>query len=349
MATTAGIAKQGMSAAIVLHAIDKISEMINRAESAMVSSIDSEIVAAVDFAATNPEVAKLSYRDPYYGVQSALKDANLNGEDPEFSKLPLFLDNVIGTFFEDYTGKLDAMFPGLGIAGADADAFVRAALNSAIGVSYNEQVDSTPVQTAFLEAQRRAFTGERDALDKDAATGHRFASGPTLELIARMHGGAAEAAGKAAVSVYARRLEQERTEKMRMIRACLDTDMDRVKKLHRQVAEAFKLKLQARGMWINDQNAVVDSFDSQWLMNERFHNNLLELMRRTALRRYNLRFDETALKDRTDFLGKLKIANANEVVDLFGNMVTTLMNQVSGRGSYQGSERDITDWDSLLA
>ncbi|MBP7454947.1 MAG: hypothetical protein KA804_01675, partial [Ottowia sp.] len=185
--------------------------------------------------------------------------------------------------------------------------------------------------------------------DKDAATGHRFASGPTLELIARMHGGAVEAAGKAAAAVYARRLEQERTEKMRLIRACLDTDMDRVKKLHRQVADAFKLKLQARGMWINDQNAVVDSFDSQWLMNERFHNNLLELMRRTALRRYNLRFDETALKDRTDFLGKLKMANANEVVDLFGNMVTTLMNQVSGRGSYQGSERDITDWDSLLA
>ena len=71
MATTAGIAKQGMSAAIVLNAIEKISEMINRAESAMVSSIDSEIVAAIDFAATNPEVAKLSYRDPYYGVQGA--------------------------------------------------------------------------------------------------------------------------------------------------------------------------------------------------------------------------------------------------------------------------------------
>jgi hypothetical protein len=41
--------------------------------------------------------------------------------------------------------------------------------------------------------------------------------------------------------------------------------------------------------------------------------------------------------------------NANEVVDLFGNMVTTLMNQVSGKGAYNGTERDGTDWDSILA
>ena len=59
--------------------------------------------------------------------------------------------------------------------------------------------------------------------------------------------------------------------------------------------------------------------------------------------------DEAAARDREDFLGKLKMANANEVVDLFGNMVTTLMNQVSGKGGYSGTERDVTDWDSLLA
>ena len=43
------------------------------------------------------------------------------------------------------------------------------------------------------------------------------------------------------------------------------------------------------------------------------------------------------------------MANANEVVDLFGNAVTTLMNQVSAKGGYTGTERDITDWDSVLA
>ena len=59
--------------------------------------------------------------------------------------------------------------------------------------------------------------------------------------------------------------------------------------------------------------------------------------------------DEAAARDREDFLGKLKMANANEVVDLFGNAVTTLMNQVSARGTCSGTERDVTDWDSILA
>lgn len=59
--------------------------------------------------------------------------------------------------------------------------------------------------------------------------------------------------------------------------------------------------------------------------------------------------DEATARYREDFFGKLKMANANEVVYLFGNAVTTLMNQVSARGTYSGTERDVTDWDSILA
>lgn len=125
--------------------------------------------------------------------------------------------------------------------------------------------------------------------------------------------------------------------------------MDRVKRLHQQVAEAFRLKLRARGMWINDQNAVVDAANNIIALNERFNSQVSELMRRMAARRFGLKFDEAAARDRDDFLGKLKMANANEVVDLFGNAVTTLMNQVQGKGAYNGQERDMTDWDSLLA
>ena len=346
---TAGIAKQGMSAAIVLHAIDKISDMINQAEGAMADAYGQEIVKVIADAGKNPDVVGLSYREEYNKASNSLRDATLDGESPEYPRMPLFLESVIGTFFEDYTDKLDAMFPGLGLAGADADAFAQAALASAVGMSYNELVDSTPVQTAFLTAQRDVFLEERAALDRDVAAGHRFAPGATLEAFARAHGAAVGPAAKAAEAVYARRLEQERSEKMRLARVSIDADMGRVKRLHRQVADAFRLKLQARGLWINDQNAVVDSFNNQWLMNERFDNQLSELMRRTATRRYGLKFDETATKDRTNELGLLRMANANEVVDLFGNMVTTLMNQVQGRGGYQGRESDITDWDSLLA
>lgn len=136
---------------------------------------------------------------------------------------------------------------------------------------------------------------------------------------------------------------------MRLARASLDASMDRVKRLHQQVAEAFRLKLRARGMWINDQNAVVDAANNIIALNERFNSQVSELMRRMAARRFGMKFDEAAARDRDDFLGKLKMANANEVVDLFGNAVTTLMNQVQGKGAYNGLERDMTDWDSLLA
>ena len=136
---------------------------------------------------------------------------------------------------------------------------------------------------------------------------------------------------------------------MRLARVSLDASMSRIRKIHEQVAEAFKLKLRARGMWINDQNQVVDTYNNVTAMNERFYNQTAGLMRAVATRRFGLDFDERAAKDRAEVIGKLKMANANEVVDLFGNAVTTLMNQVHAKGSYSGTERDVTDWDSILA
>jgi len=346
---TAGIGMQGMSAAIVYTAIDKISDMIGEADAAMQRNVDKEINAALRSVPGRPGVMNASYPELHHAAQGALAGATLEGKDPQIDRMPLFLDNVVGSFFEDYTSKLDALFPGLGLAGADADAFVRAALASAVGVSYSEQVDSTPAHTAFLLAQRQAHIQERDMLEAAAQAGHRFAPGHALEAVARLQGSSIGTAAEALTRAHAERLAQERAEKMRLVRALLDTNMDRVKKLHQQVAEAFKLKLRARGMWINDQNAVVDATNNVYLLNERFDAQVVELMRRTATRRFGLKFDELAAKDRADFLGKLKMANATEKVDLFGNAVTTLMNQVSGKGGYSGTERDVTDWDSILA
>lgn len=349
MATSAGIGMQGISAAIVYTAIDRISEMILKADDAMRANIDKEINGALRSVKARPDVMDVSFPDLYNSASGALSGANLEGPDPDIQAMPMFLDNVVGSFFEDYTDKLDMLFPGLGAAGADAEAFVRQALASAIGMSYSEVVDSTPAETAFLLARRQAFAQEREVLGAAAAAGHRFAPGQAMDALARMHGSSIATATEAQTRAHAQRLEQERTEKMRLVRASLDTSMDRVKKLQQQVAEAFKLKLRARGLWINDQNQVVDSANNVIALNERFDSALTALMRKTAMRKFGLAFDETATKDRNDFLGKLKMANANEVVDLFGNMVTTLMNQVSGKGGYSGTERDVTDWDSILA
>jgi hypothetical protein len=347
--TTTGIAAQGISAAIVYTAIDKISEMIDKADRAMRSSVDKEINAALSSIPSKPNATGVSYREKFVATQGALSKANLEGIDPQIASMPLFLDNVVGSFFDDYLEKLDMLFPGMGAAGAGAEAFVQSALASAIGMSYNDLVDSTPAETAFLMARRQAFAQERETLDAAAAAGHRFAHGHAMDALARMHGNSIASATEALTRAHASRLEQERTEKMRMVRALLDTSMDRTRKLHEKVAEGFKLKLRARGMWINDQNQVVDSVNGVIALNEKFNSAITGLIRKTSSRRFGLEFDALSTADRGDFLGKLRMANANEVVDMFGNMVTTLMNQVSAKGGYNGTETDRTDWDSVLA
>lgn len=349
MATSTGIAAQGISAAIVYTAINRISDLINTADGAMRSSIDTEINAALRSVGSRPDVSSVSYRDPYNAAESALTDANLKGKSPAIDEMPLFLDGVIGSFFDDYVGKLDYLFPGLGAAGVDAESFVAAALRSAIGVSYNELVDSTPAETAFLLTQKQVHAKERETLEAAALAGHRFAHGAAMEAMARMRGDSITTATEALLSTHRERLQQERSEKMRLVRASMDASMDRVKRLHEQVAESIKLKLRARGMWINDQNAVVDAANNIYAANAQFSSRVAGLLRQTATRRFGLEFEETAARDRDDFLGKIKMANANEVVDLFGNMVTTLMNQVSAKGGYNGTERDVTDWDNILA
>lgn len=349
MPTPTGIAMQGISAAIVYTAIDRISEMITTAETAMARYVQSEVNAALQGIPKRPDAADANYGVEYSSANGALSGADLQGKNPNLDRLPMFLDNVVGSFFDDYLAKMDLLFPGLGAAGADADAFVRSALASAVGVSYDEQVDRAGADTAFALARRQAFAQERQMLDAAAAAGHRFAHGQVLEALARMHGASVGTATDAATRAHAERLAQERSEKMRLAKVSLDANMRMIRKIHDQVAEALKLKLRARGMWINDQNQVVDSSNNIVGMNERFRTQVTELMRRTAARRFGLDFDERAAKDREELLGKLKIANANEVVDMFGNIVTTLMNQVQGKGGYQGQERDVTDWDSILA
>lgn len=349
MATTGGIGFQGINAAIVYTAINRIGEMILTADAAMSAKIDKEINGALDSMKGRPDVAGVDYRDKLNSAEGALAAANLEGPDLNLDVMPMFLDNVVGSFFDDYTDKLDILFPGLGAAGADAEEFVRRALASAIGMSYNEFVDSTPAETAFQMARRQAFAQERGILNDVAMAGHRFAPGAAMDALARLHGNSIAQATEALTRAHAQRLEQERTEKMRLVRVQLDTSMQRVKKLHDQVTEAFKLKMRARGLWINDQNQVVDSSNNVIAMNERFDSAVAGLLRKTSMRRFGLEFDETATKDRNDFIGKLKMMNANEVVDLFGNAVTTLMNQIQGKGAYDGTETDRTDWDSILA
>lgn len=340
----------GLSAAIVVNAVGKINDMVNTADARMRKAVGTYVNGTLASISPTPDAMGASYPDEYGSVENALAGATLaDVVGPAVDTLPLFLDNVIGSFYGDYMANLDTLFPGLSAAGAVADAYAQAALSSAIGMSYNEAVDQAPVETAWRLAQREAFATEREAYDSAARAGHRFAPGATFDALARMHGSSIASAAGAATERHAARLQQERSEKMRLISAMLDTNIDRVKRIHQQVAEAFKLKLRARGLWVNDQNAVIDTSGNSFVLNERFQNTLTALMRKTATRRFNLEFDKRLAGDSAEVLTKLRMGLASEVVDLFGNAVTTLMNQINARGGYRGSETDVTDWDSILA
>lgn len=340
----------GLSAAIVVNAVGKINDMMNTADARMRAAVGTYVNGTLAGISPTPDALGASYPDEYASARNALSGAELGDVTaPAIDTLPLFLGNVVGSFYGDYMANLDTLFPGLSAAGAVADAYAQAALSSAIGMSYNEAVDQVPIETAWRLAQREAFAAEREAYDGAARAGHRFAPGTVFDAMARLHGGSIAGAAGAAVERHAGRLQQERSEKMRLISAMLDTNMDRVKRIHQQVAEAFKLKLRARGLWVDDQNAVIDASGNTFVLNERFQNTLTGLMRKTATRRFNLDFDKRLAGDRTEVLAKLRMGLANEVVDLFGNAVTTLMNQINARGVYRGSETDVTDWDSILA
>ncbi|AEF89719.1 hypothetical protein DelCs14_2707 [Delftia sp. Cs1-4] len=347
MATT-GIAMQGLSAAIVYTAIDKIGTMINDAAGRMQSKIGPAITQIIDGIPDYPEVAKAKHSNSLSAVLTALGPASVGASGPAVGQLPLLVEQAVGTFFTGYSSVVNDLFPGLLDAGADADAWIQSALTSAVGTTYIESVDRVAGDTAFALARKDAWAGERDLLDAAAASGHRFAPGATHNAIARLHAESTRAAADAIAATHAARLREERETKMRLVRAELDQRMDRIKQLHQQTAQAFRDKLRARGLWISDQDAVIDSYNRSYALPAQFNARLAQLAQEAAQRHYKSTADALQISDVAVDVAKLKMANGQEIVDFLGNMITTLNNQVRASGSYSGSERDVTDWDSIL-
>ncbi len=344
-----GIAMQGISAAIVIEAINKIGKMISDADAMMADKIEPAINNAIDKIPNRPDALKANYSDSRSAAAGALGGASVVGSGPNIAPPPALIESAVVSFFEDYTTVIDELFPGLSQAANDADAFISAALASVVGVSYSEQVDRSAAETAFALARKQAHAQEREVLDAASAAGHRFAPGTALNAIARLHAESTRAGHEAIVAAHAARLQQERSDKMRLVRSQIDMRMDRVRKLHQQTAEAFRLKLKARGMWINDQNAVIDATNSQYAINAQFQARVAALLKDVAARRHNSAVSALEIGDRKLDIGRLKMMNGQELVDLLGQMVGTLLNQIRANGSYNGTERDVTDWDSILA
>lgn len=344
-----GIAFQGLSAAIVITAIEKITRMMQDAENRMNTKIGTAIEQVIDSIPKKPDEILANYPDSRALASTALTPASISGNGPSVGSVDTLIDQAVVSFFEDYTSVIDGLFPGLLQAGEDADRFVRNAFESAVGVSYSELVDSAGADTVFALARKQAHQQERDTLDAAGAAGHRFAPGFALQAIGRLHAESTQAAAEAIAAAHASRLEQERSEKIRMVQAEIGQRMDRVKKLQSQVAEAFRMKMRAHGQWVGDQNAVIDSWNSQRIMPAQFDARVGQLLREVTNRRHASVVGGYSVSDRAMDIGKLRLMNGQEIVDLLGNMVTTLQNQIRANGSYSGSERDITDWNSVLA
>lgn len=347
MAST-GIAMQGISAAIVINAIEKISAMIADAESRMQSKLATSITGVIDGIPVQPDVLAAKHADSVAAVHEALGQPGIGGSGPAIPVLPQLIDQAVSSFFGDYTSVMNQLFPGLFDAGAHADAWIQSALGSALGTTYIESVDRVAADSAFALARKDAWAAERDVLDAAAAAGHRFAPGAAHNAIARLHGETMRASTEAIAAAHASRLREERETKIRLVRAELDQRMDRVKQLHQQTAQAFRDKLRARGQWMADQDAVIDGYNRSFELPAQFKARLTQLAQEAAQRHYSTKADALQLGDLSVDLAKLKLANGQEIVDLLGNMVTTLNNQIRASGSYSGSERDVTDWDSIL-
>ena len=336
---------QGYSVAVVLSAMNQITEMINDVDAKMLAAMDKELRPALNSLRAKPRVMEASYSAAYSSAQGALAGADLKHKGRNFG--PPMIENAVASFFEDYLAKLDKLFPGLGSAAQDAKSFAVRALYST--ATYDEAVEKVPGDAAFALARVQAMTREREMLDDAARAGHRFAHGHMLDQLATMHGNSISSATDAMTQAHAKRVQDERENKMRLARAMMGSHLDTIRKLHMQALEAFKLKMRAKGMWVNDQNAVVDAFNGKYVLGEQWVTKLQGMLREIATRRYALKFDKLAATDRDELMAKMKVTNATEVVDMFGQAVTTLMNQVQGSGRYQGTERDVTDWDSVLS
>ena len=349
MATSLGTAKQGMSAAIVLQAISLIEGMITDAQELLHDKVEPAITGVINAVAQTPAQAGASYDASHAAVAQRIADIDLNAQSPQFPTLPPLIEDAVSTFFADYLGKMDELFPGLSQAGGAAQDWATHVLQAASGVTYQEDVDASKPQTVFELARLEAFAQERQVLDAAAAAGHRFAPGMAHNAMARIHAQSLRTVSEAQVAAHLDRVQEERAAKLQLVRALLAQRMDRIKQVHQQAVQAFQAKLRARGLWMGDQDAVVDAFNKRQVLGTQFQARLAQLMQLAARRLHTSTADALQAGDLSVELAKLRMSNGQEVVDMLGNMITTLNNQIRAHGSYSGSERDVTDWDALLS
>ena len=107
---TGGIAMQGISAAIVIEAINKISKMIADADALMAAKVEPAINRAISEIPDRPDSLVASYSDSRSTVRGALSKATVLGSAPVIASPPALIEQAVVSFFEDYTTVIDGLF-----------------------------------------------------------------------------------------------------------------------------------------------------------------------------------------------------------------------------------------------
>lgn len=348
---TAGIAQQGLSAAIVIQAVNLISDFALEADERMNRALNENIYNHIAGMPGTPRSAAVRRADSVKAVDTAMAGAKKLVSDARSGEqkaaLPPMVESAVKEFFGDYLTFVDQNFPGLRAAAGAADTLSNRAFGT-MGLTTTEVVDAVPADATFAWDRQDALAQERALIDASAATGHRFLPGSAFNAITRLHAASIRPAAAAAAQAHAARAAIERKARIDMARATTAQQVDRLRKITQQAAQAFQAKIRARSLHVAERAETAGVAASAFNLEVDYEARLSELMLEMAERRHANIVAAGKASDRDVQIAKANYGNGQELVDLLGNMVTTLFNQVRASGSYTGSERDITDWDSVL-
>lgn len=337
----------GLAAAVVMQAIELITNLATATDQ-YANGITAQAVDAPINALGAPDAAGVRWSSSLTSSQNALDRALSPGDEDEIVVPGLpgdLMDAAVASLTYNMLDAFDRLFPGLDATGDAADAAARAALQAgAPGVTYVEAFDRAAADTALAFGRLEVADQQADLMAAAAAGGHRFLPGAAHGAVAKLHAGVGRAHDAAIAAAFQARLDAERRAKLALAKAAAGIRANKIRDLTGKVADLFNKKRQARALHIADQDAVIDQVTSMEKLTLAEQTRIQALVLETAKRRHDIQVKAALASDYDLQKAKLNSASGQELVDMLGNMVTQLWNQVRGSGQFSGSERDTTDW-----
>ena len=334
----------GLAAQVVVTAINIIRKMAVGVEHYAEANQGTAVNEVVEKIPNLPDETQVRWDSIMSNAGAAMAKARIPAEGANLPMPAYLVENAVGTLTDKMLDAIETLFPEVAAAGAQADAALIAALKGPVGVTYTESVDRLAADTAFAFDQREAFAQERAMLDSAAAAGHRFLPGASFDAIARMHAATVRQHDQAVAAAYQARVAEEQAAKLKLARAATDARIRNIREFTAKIVDLFRLKQRAHAMHIGDHNTLIEEKSTMERLTAAERNRIESVIQDTAKRRLDARVKSAQIGDGAEASAKLKLATANEMIDMLGTLSATLYNQIGGRGSWGGTESDVTDY-----